>query len=291
MSLLRGPARPPARLPDQVMRRYLAALGAEIDPDPLFRRRLRGRVVNGYVAAREGTAPGHRSPHRMTRLGRAVLYASFAIGITATGTMAASQQAIPGDGLYPMKREIEALRVRLVPARLRDDLAVDALGERIHELHRLADAGRVNDLAAAAAAVEMAYRQIVARTSDPDALSGHLAVAASLIDHLPAGARAAVERAMALPAIGPSLVPEASGSGGSRVGPSGSTREHGGGGLDPGLDSRPPPSRTRAPSDVRAASPPRSSQRSEPERAQKVRNDPVPRPVPSRDAGGATGGD
>ena len=54
MSLFNDTLRPPAILSDQAVERYLAAIRAEIEPDPFFRRRLRGQVMNRFVATREG---------------------------------------------------------------------------------------------------------------------------------------------------------------------------------------------------------------------------------------------
>ncbi len=95
MSLLRDSLRPPPLASDAAVRRYIELIRAELEPDPLFRRRLRGEVVNRFVAAREGLKqPAHR-PSAMGRLGRAVLYSSFALAMSAGGVMAASQQALP----------------------------------------------------------------------------------------------------------------------------------------------------------------------------------------------------
>ena len=93
MSLLRDSLRPPPLASDAAVRRYIELIRAELEPDPLFRRRLRGVVVNRFMAAREGLEqPAHR-PSAMGRLGRAVLYSSFALAMSAGGVMAASQQA------------------------------------------------------------------------------------------------------------------------------------------------------------------------------------------------------
>ena len=54
MSLFRTSLRPPAILSDEAIERYVEAIRHELQPDPLYRRRLRGMVLNRYVAAREG---------------------------------------------------------------------------------------------------------------------------------------------------------------------------------------------------------------------------------------------
>ena len=118
--------------PDELVRRYVERVRADLEPDPLFRRRLRGIVSNQFVAAREGSAIPASRPSRMGRLGRACLYASFALGISVGGVMAASRAAIPGDLLYPVKLQIEALRMEALPAEYRDDLAILALSGLVY---------------------------------------------------------------------------------------------------------------------------------------------------------------
>ena len=77
----------------------------------------------------------------MGRIGRASLVASLALAASVGSVMAASQGAIPGDLLYPLKRQVESLRVRILPPDLQDELAAYVLTERVSELGRLADAG------------------------------------------------------------------------------------------------------------------------------------------------------
>lgn len=196
MSLFRSSLRPPAILSDGAIERYLAAVRAELEPDPLFRRRLRGHVLNRYVAAREGHASGLRVAKEMGRLGRAVLYASLALGVSVTGAMAVSQQAIPGDALYSLKLQIETLRYEVVPERLHDDLAAHALGERIEELRRLTESGNASAVGAHGAAVDAAYDRVVALSPDGATLAGHLEVADALFERLPEQALDAVQRAL-----------------------------------------------------------------------------------------------
>jgi len=197
MSLFRGTIRPSAVLSDEAIERYLASIRAGLDLDPLFRRRLRGEVMNRYVAAREGigVAPRRRV---MGRLGRAVLYASFALAATGGSVLAASQDALPGELLYPLKREVEALRVQALPEHLHDDLAAYALGERIDELGRLADLGDWDRVAAQAAVVEHDYRAFVDGAAGLDASNGrYLTVLTGLLDGLPESAYAAIQDVLA----------------------------------------------------------------------------------------------
>lgn len=194
MSLFRGTIRPPAILSDEAVERYLAVIRAEIRPDPLFRRRLRGEVMNRYVAAREGIG-AESSRRSMGTLGRAVLYATFTMAVTSTSVLAASQEALPGDLLYPLKRHVETLRVQVLPAHLHDDLAALALTERISELAHLAERGDWGRVALQAGVVEQEYDAflLLAEAAPPGTNERYLTVLAGLIDRLPDAARAAVE--------------------------------------------------------------------------------------------------
>ena len=64
MSLFTNPIRPAPIASDAAVRRYIDAIRRQIEPDPLYRRRLRGEVVNRFVAQKQGVAltavRGHR---------------------------------------------------------------------------------------------------------------------------------------------------------------------------------------------------------------------------------------
>jgi hypothetical protein len=86
----------------------------------------------------------------MGRLGRASLYASVLLAASVSSVMVLADQALPGDALYPVKRQIEALRFQVLPAHLHDELSMAVLTERLDEIRRLADAeewGAVADVA------------------------------------------------------------------------------------------------------------------------------------------------
>ena len=147
----------------------------------------------------------------MGRLGRAVLYASFTLAVSVTSVMAASQEAMPGDVLYPLKRQVEELRVRVVPAHLHDELARIELSERIEELAVLADRGEWLLVVELAQTVERDYVEFVrAHPGDGDgAMSRQVVVLNALIERLPATARMAVEKVLiGLPGIGQSSEPK-----------------------------------------------------------------------------------
>lgn len=257
MSLFRETIRPPAILSDKAVERYLAAVRAEIRPDPLFRRRLRGEIVNRYVAVREGigATPARRS---MGTLGRAVLYATFTLAVTSTSVLAASQEALPGDLLYPLKRHVETLRVQVLPAHLHDDLAALSLAERINELARLAERGEWGRVAIQAAVVEQEYDAflLLAEAAPESSNERYLTVLAGLVERLPDAARVAVEAVIDRRSGGepnqPQVVPDGSGprSNGGSTPTGGAGSQTGIPGSWPGVDPADPtpqPEPTKSP--------------------------------------------
>jgi hypothetical protein len=202
VSLFRSSLRPPAIVSDEAVARYLASIRAELDPDPAFKRRLRGVVVNRFVAARElgvrALGEGLEPTKAMGRLGRAVLYASFAIGVGVTGAMAASEAAVPGDVLYPLKRAIEDARLQVLPDDFHDVLIAHELTERLSELALLVDRG--DDVRVAGLATEIAAQLEPPRADDPSrtaaAIEENRALLATLIGRLPDEAQLAVTAAL-----------------------------------------------------------------------------------------------
>ena len=184
-------ARPPALPTDQAVERYFVAMRVELTPDPLFRRRARGAVLNRFVAAREGILPaaGRRG---MGRLGRAVLHASLVTAVFASSVLAASQEALPGDLLYPLKLQIEELRVHALPADLHDDLAAHVLTERIREIGALVERGEWAAVEIQTAIVRQRYQEFVASTVSVGGNSRYGPVLSGLLERLPESARVRV---------------------------------------------------------------------------------------------------
>ena len=204
MSLFNRALRPPPIVSDEAVERYLASLREQIEPDPLFRRRLRTDAVNRFVAAREGIAGTSRpslARREMGRVGRACLYASFTLGVSAASVLAASQEALPGEVLYPLKQRIEQLRVDVLPVHLHGELAAYALGERIDEMGRLADAGHTELAVAMGPSISHEYARLLAVGASVDAagaasIERHLIVLDGLFAKLPPNARDAVQVAI-----------------------------------------------------------------------------------------------
>jgi len=189
-----------------------------IQPDALFQRRLRGQVVNRYVATREGMVAAEK-PVRLPRrslsvLGRGMLYASLLTAVSATAVGAAAQESLPGDVLYGVKLELESIRMELAPADMRDDLAAMALDERLDEVEGLAAAGRWSQMNAAVAAVEQAQTALAALSEPTNdgsaagavALSEHVDRLAELISAAPDAEKRGLLRALAASGGSPSDV-------------------------------------------------------------------------------------
>lgn len=163
------------------------------EPDPLFRHRLRGQVLNRYVAVREGMVEAPHRRREMGRLGRATLYASLGLVISVSAAAAVSQQALPGDVLYGVKLQLEEIRMRVAPAHLQDDLAAMALEERLDEVETLAAAGNWAGVARAAGGVIAAERRVAAfgNALDPEdaaAIGQHISALQDLLERAPLAA-------------------------------------------------------------------------------------------------------
>lgn len=187
----------PLALDDATLRRIERSY-RRLEPDPLFRRRLRGEVLNRYVAEREGYLRKPRARREMGKLGRAVLYASFSLAISVSAAGAAADRALPGDLLYGVKLELEDIRMQIAPPSVRDDLAAMVLAERVDELERLAAAGEWGLVAAAAARVTAAEAALVAL--DPTAGGAAAAEAVETLEDVladaPPQAHSGLERAL-----------------------------------------------------------------------------------------------
>ena len=192
---------PPRVSPESAVRLWVEAATRHHGLDPLYRRRLRGEVVNRYVAVHEGTLMRDAaSSRRMGRVGRATLYASVALALSVGSAMAVSGTSIPGDALYPLKREIEELRAAVLPTQFDDDLAAHVFAQRTYELGRLVEAGDMERAIALLPEVRSSYDRLVSLRPDVlahDASGGvALGIVDDLIDQLPAPASDAIQRAL-----------------------------------------------------------------------------------------------
>ena len=190
-----------ASFADEAMAQQLARSLRLLEPDALFRRRLRGAILNRYVATREGLVQEPRQRREMSRLGRGALYASLAVVLSVTATGAAAAASLPGDLLYPVKLQLEDVRLQIASPSMRADLLAMALDERLDELEQLAANGDWAEVAVAARGVAAAEERLAVVAGDPqqvvvDAISQHTAVLEALITTAPTSARQGLEQAI-----------------------------------------------------------------------------------------------
>ena len=201
----------PPEPPDESTVARLHAVLAELDPDPLFRRRLRGRLLNSYVAVHEGMRPAPPSVSRRGRVGRAALYAGLTVAIGATAVGAASRNALPGDPLYGAKMAIEQLQMELAPAGVKPALHAALVEERLDELAQLAARGDWTHAAASTrqVAAELQGIQAVggAPAAEHDRIAHRLAVLTAVFEAAPPAARDGLQGAIVAPAEAPGQQP------------------------------------------------------------------------------------
>ena len=297
MSATTPPIRPRVHSAEDAVRRYVEASRHDLEPDLLFQRRLRGTVMNRFVAEREGTPwPEPPRRQRMGALGRACLYGSLVTALSVSGVMAASDAAVPGDLLYPLKLSIEQTRAHVAPAHLQDELAVHVLAERIDELGRLAESGDLARATTLALSIGRTYEQLASTSAaadvDDERLQIHLSRLEAVLERVPDEARRAIERAMS---VAPGLQPDAAerdlhGTDGARSSGNGAADGNGGRGTQPGDTKTAVPERTPRPHpteepDATAAPEPSASP------GPSARPDKSPRPDPSRRPEPAAGPD
>jgi hypothetical protein len=187
----------PLALDDATLRRF-ERVYRRLEPDPLFRRRLRGEILNRYVAEREGYLSKPHARREMGRLGRAVLYASLGLAVSVSAAGAAADRSLPGDLLYGVKLQLEEIRMRIAPPSMRDDLAVMVLAERVGELEQLAASGSWRLVPAAAARVTEAETALVALGSETAGKAASQAVESleKVLANAPPQAHAGLQRAL-----------------------------------------------------------------------------------------------
>jgi hypothetical protein len=196
----------PPGLPDEKTVGWLREAVLELDPDPLFRRRLRGALLNGYVEVREGMRRPAPAPSGMGRIGRAVLYASLTMAVGATAVGAAARDALPGDPLYSVKMAVERIRTDLAPASVQRQLAAASVDTRIDELAQLAARGNWALAAASAQQVAAELRHLETMGGAPSAeetgIEHRLTVLTAILEKAPPAAAEGLQRAIAAPEAG-----------------------------------------------------------------------------------------
>ena len=105
-------------------------------------RRGRARVLQHAAEMRESTIKPRKSRFSFARLATSLVLALIFI-LSGTGLVRASNRAIPGDNLYPVKRTWEDMRLLLIfSPEGREELEDAFEQERLHEVDELLAEGR-----------------------------------------------------------------------------------------------------------------------------------------------------
>jgi hypothetical protein len=186
----------------------------------------------------------HPSPRPLRILRPAYVFAAVVLAILMSlGSTAAfaSESALPGDALYPMKRGLETARLALASAAGHDELAVSFADRRLSEIEALAAKGRWNDLAGALATYPSVIDGLDAL--DPTVvdvhLERHLEVLEGVLTRAPEAAKPGLTRAIERAGM---ELPVRQGGEGTGETPTEGPEEHGRGrsGKTPGPDRVPP---------------------------------------------------
>ena len=117
-------------------------------------RRGRARVLQHAAEMRESAIKPRIKRFSVGRLATSLALALIFL-ISATGLVRASTEALPGDGLYPIKRTWEDMRLLLVTSpEGRESLEDDFKQERLHEVDELLTEGRHETIAFAGLVTE-----------------------------------------------------------------------------------------------------------------------------------------
>jgi hypothetical protein len=109
-------------------------------------------------------SPGARSRPRLLRPAFVMfsLVAVLAILASGSGVAYASESSLPGDGLYPVKRAVEGLRLAVSLTPEGDaGLLLEMAEERVSEAARLSDRGREQDVLAALRGYDQVVNELV----------------------------------------------------------------------------------------------------------------------------------
>jgi hypothetical protein len=256
--------RSPGVQPDDPVVRLVARTSGRLRPEADYRRRLRGQVMNQYVAMREGLVREPVRRREMGRLGRAVLLATFGLAVSVSAVGAASTGALPGDPLYVVKRQVEELRIEIAPPSVRASLVAMALDTRLSEVEQLAADGRWALVPGASAEADAAEQRLVALTGTLSAgevasLAHHHDVLTALLSTAPAAAQSGL-----LHAIEVSSANHGAGSGatngqaGGQAGDQGQGQGQGNGGGQGGGQGNGTTSPTTTPEPTRSPHPTKS---------------------------------
>lgn len=122
-------------------------------PDAEFVRNSEIRLLNRLRARRRETLRVEADPPRLRSRCMRVVPALLSISLVlvmllgAAGVVSASAASLPGDGIYPLKRGLEEIRLALTLDAAGDaQLLSEYSDERLREIEALTAAGRIEDL-------------------------------------------------------------------------------------------------------------------------------------------------
>ncbi|HEU4327703.1 MAG TPA: DUF5667 domain-containing protein [Roseiflexaceae bacterium] len=189
----------------------------DMRPSETYRRRA-AALLQERIAAESGPALAPTRvalPRRRTRSPRGwavmamrltLVGAALVLSLLGVGYVAA--QSLPGEALYPVKRQLEEAQVTLSSPASQDELRLRLADRRLAELQRLVERAAPSDqIARAAAEYRSALAQIRDGADDQRLLTVHIGVLGVLLDVAAPEARpplaSALEQAAALLRVAP----------------------------------------------------------------------------------------
>ncbi|MEX2029989.1 MAG: DUF5667 domain-containing protein [Anaerolineales bacterium] len=181
-----------------------------LEPDGEYARLSEGRLLDRIPLA--STAAVRSRPARRSAVsGILVLRPVFigallvvALSLGSLGVARASASALPGDGLYAIKRGLEEVRLGLNLDPASDaSLLAGYVDERLREIELLAAQGRTEDLLLGLEGYTAAVERLAAAVEVPsargddevlDRLTRHIAVLEQVQTHVPDAVQEAIER-------------------------------------------------------------------------------------------------
>jgi len=148
-------------------------------PDADFVRNSEIRLLNRLLARRRETLRMEVDPPRLRlrRLRAVPVLLSISLVLVmlfgAVGVVSASAAALPGDGLYPLKRGLEEARLALTLDAAGDaQLLSEYSDERLREIEALTAAGRIEDLDGAVEAYIATIDRLIEVSQDTPSTEG-----------------------------------------------------------------------------------------------------------------------
>ena len=139
----------------QEIKEYFAAaesLGTlkAVRPEKKFSENSLDLIINRAEKQKRaaGVKPGHSTtPVRRLILRPAMIFLIiFMLTVFSfSGTLLASQESVPGEALYPLKRSFEDFRLNIYPENLKDGLHLQFLNNRISEADMLLEEENIDD--------------------------------------------------------------------------------------------------------------------------------------------------